>query len=129
MTDGGIMIPTYHPDVVARGVVKLARRPRSIVVPVFLQGKLPLWMQPWIAPITDRVLGRFGARMQMRNEPVDRPQGSLFHPFPQGVGPLGSVPPTLRWKRLASGAALFGLAGGALGMAGLGGARLARAFR
>jgi short-subunit dehydrogenase len=121
--------PTYHPDVAARAIVKVIRRPRSLVVPAFLQGKLVLWTQRWVAPFTDRLLGRFGPRMQMRNEPVDRPQGSLFHPIPEGVGPLGSVPPTPAWKRLAAGAALFGLAGGALGAVGYGGVKLAGGFR
>ena len=40
------------------------------------------------------VLCHFGARMQMREKPVDRPEGNLFVPVAQGVGPRGSVPPT-----------------------------------
>jgi short-subunit dehydrogenase len=121
--------PTYHPDVAARAVVKVVRRPRATVVPVFLQGKLPLWTEQWVKPLTDWLLGRFGARMQMRNQPVNRAEGAMFRPIPEGVGPLGSVPPTPNWKRWASGAALFGLAGGALGAAGVGGVKLARALR
>lgn len=121
--------PTYEPDVPARAVVKCARRPGRTVVPVFLQGKLILWMDRWLPQVGKWILGRFGARMQVREKPLDRPEGNLFHPVPQGVGPRGSVPPTPRWKRFTATAGLVALASGALGGVALGARGLVRAVR
>ena len=117
--------PTYDVDVVARAAVRCARRPGKTVVPVFLQGRLMLWVNaiaPWAGKL---IMGQWGARMQMRDEPVDRPEGNLFHAIPQGVGPEGPVPPTPRWKRYSATAGLMALMGGLVfGVAGL--ARAAR---
>jgi short-subunit dehydrogenase len=121
--------PTYHPDVAARAVVQAAMRPTAKIIPVILQGTLMLWAQKLFGPLTDRIMGQFGARMQMRNEPVHRREGNLYQPVPQGVGPMGSVPPTPRWKRLGGGAALAGLGAGVLAAVGLGAAKLVRAAR
>lgn len=121
--------PTYEPEVAARAVVRCARRPGRTSVPVFLQGRLILWMDRWVPRLGKWALGRFGARMQMREEPVARPEGNLFHPVPQGVGPRGSVPPTARWKRFTATAGLVALAGGALGGVALGARGLVRAAR
>ncbi|PTL79642.1 SDR family oxidoreductase [Vitiosangium sp. GDMCC 1.1324] len=112
--------PTYDPDMVARAVVRCARRPGRTVVPVFLQGKLVLWLNelfPWVGRF---IMGHWGARMQMREEPVERRDGNLFHAMPEGVGPYGPVPPTPRWKRISAAAGLAALMGGLLvGVAGL----------
>jgi short-subunit dehydrogenase len=117
--------PTYDVDVVARSIVAAARRPGSTRVPVFLQGWLILFMDtvaPWVGNF---LLGRFGARMQTRDEPVDRPEGNLFRPMPRAQGPHGPVPPTPRWLRYSATAGLAALAGGVvLGVAGI--ARAAR---
>jgi short-subunit dehydrogenase len=121
--------PTYEPDVAARAVVRCARRPGRTSVPVFLQGRLMLWMNQWVPRVGKWILGNFGARMQMREQPVDRPEGNLFHPVPQGVGPRGSVPPTSRWKRLAATAGLVALTGGTLGGLALGARGLVRVVR
>lgn len=121
--------PTYKPDVVARAVVRCARRPGRTSVPVFLQGRLILWMNQFVPQVGKWILGHFGVRMQMREKPVDRPEGSLFHPVPQGVGPRGSVPPTPRWKRFTATAGIVALAGGALGGVALGARGLVRIVR
>jgi short-subunit dehydrogenase len=121
--------PTYEPDVAARAVVKCARRPGKTVVPVFLQGKLIQWMDQWVPQLGKWLLGNYGARMQMREKPVERPEGNLFHPVPQGVGPHGSVPATPRWKRFTATAGIVALASGALSGVALGARELARAVR
>ncbi|KFE68614.1 SDR family NAD(P)-dependent oxidoreductase [Hyalangium minutum] len=121
--------PTYEPDVAARAVVRCARRPGRTVVPVFLQGRLILWMDRWVPRVGKWLLGNFGVRMQMREKPVERTEGNLFHPVRQGVGPHGSVPPTPRWKRFTATAGLVALAGGALSGVALGARGLARAVR
>jgi short-subunit dehydrogenase len=121
--------PTYEPDVAARAVVRCARRPGRTSVPVFLQGRLILWMDQLLPRLGKWILGRFGARMQLREEPLERPEGNLFHPVPEGVGPRGSVPPTPRWKRFTATAGLVALAGGALSGVALGARGLARAVR
>jgi short-subunit dehydrogenase len=121
--------PTYEPDVAARAVVKCARRPGQTAVPVFLQGRLILWMDQLLPQVGKWILSHFGARLQMREKPVDRPEGSLFHPVPQGVGPRGSVPPTPRWKRFTATAGIVALASGALGGVALGARELVRAVR
>ncbi|WP_224371487.1 SDR family NAD(P)-dependent oxidoreductase [Hyalangium versicolor] len=121
--------PTYEPDVAARAVVRCARRPGRTSVPVFLQGRLILWMDQFLPQVGKWLLGKFGARMQMREKPVERSEGNLFVPVAQGVGPRGSVPPTPRWKRFSATAALVALAGGALGGVALGAHEVARAVR
>jgi short-subunit dehydrogenase len=121
--------PTYEPDVAARAVVRCAQRPGQTSVPVFLQGWLLLWMDRWVPQVGKWILGHFGARMQVRARPVDRPEGNLFQPVPQGVGPRGSVPPTPRWKRFTATAGLVALASGALSGVALGARGLARAVR
>jgi short-subunit dehydrogenase len=117
--------PTYDVDVVARAVVRAARSPGKTLVPVFLQGWFILAMDtlaPWVG---DFILGHWGQRMQMREQPVARLEGNLFQPMPRVVGPYGPVPATPRWKRFSVTAAIAALAGGAvLGVAGL--ARAAR---
>ncbi|QSQ21579.1 SDR family NAD(P)-dependent oxidoreductase [Pyxidicoccus parkwayensis] len=112
--------PTYDVDVVARAVVRCALKPGRTVVPVFLQGKLPLWMNKLAPFVGDFILGRYGVRMQTEDQPLHRPDGNLFQPVPQGVGPYGSVPPTPKWKRLTAVVGLAALAGGMLGGAALG---------
>jgi short-subunit dehydrogenase len=121
--------PTYEPDVAARAVLKCARSPGRTVVPVFLQGYLMLWMDQLVPQVGKWLLSNFGERMQMRDQPVDRPEGNLFHPVSQGVGPRGSVPPTPRWVRFSATAGLVALAGGTLGGMALGARALARAVR
>ncbi len=121
--------PTYHPDVAANAVVKVAKKPNSKEIPVLLQGSLMIWAQRLFGPLTDRLMGRFGARMQMGNAPLDRKRGNLFEPVPQGVGPLGSVPPTATWKRWTGGAAIAALAAGAMAGVSFGAAKAARAMR
>jgi short-subunit dehydrogenase len=121
--------PTYEPDVAARAVVRCARRPGQTSVPVFLQGRLILWMDQLLPQVGKWILSHFGARLQMREKPVDRPEGSLFRPVPQGVGPRGSVAPTPRWKRFTTTASLVALASGALGGVALGARGLVRAVR
>ncbi|MFP2926460.1 SDR family NAD(P)-dependent oxidoreductase [Pyxidicoccus sp. 3LG] len=121
--------PTYDVDLVARAVVKCARRPGRTVTPAFLQGTLLLWLDRLAPFVGGTVLGRYGVRMQTEPERVDRPDGNLFQPVPQGVGAYGSVPPTPRWKRYTAVAGLAALAGGVLGGAALGARGLARAFR
>ncbi len=121
--------PTYEPDVAARAVVRCARRPGRTAVPVFLQGRLILWMDQWLPRVGKWVLGHFGARLQMREKPVQRPEGNLFHAVPQGVGPYGSVPPTARWKRYTVTAGLVALASGALGGVALGTRAVVRGVR
>jgi short-subunit dehydrogenase len=117
--------PTYDPDVAARAVLQCALRPGKTVVPVFLGGRLLLWVNALLPAVGKALMGRFGARMQMRDEPIDRPEGNLFRPVAQGVGPYGPVPPTPLWKRISATAGLVALAGGVvLGVAGL--ARAAR---
>ncbi|ATB29652.1 SDR family NAD(P)-dependent oxidoreductase [Melittangium boletus] len=117
--------PTYDVDVVARSVVAAVRRPGRTRVPVFLQGRLILALDavaPWVGQF---LLGHFGARMQQRDEPVERREGNLFQPMTRSYGPHGPVPPTPRWKRYSATAGLAALAGGVvLGVAGL--ARAAR---
>ncbi|MCP3137209.1 SDR family NAD(P)-dependent oxidoreductase [Pyxidicoccus xibeiensis] len=121
--------PTYDVDLVARAVVKCARRPGRTVTPAFLQGTLLLWLDRVAPFVGEAVLGRYGPRMQMERASVDRPEGNLFQPVPQGVGAYGSVPATPRWKRFTAVAGLAALAGGVLGGAALGARGLARAVR
>lgn len=121
--------PTYHPDVAAKAVVKMARSPKAKIVPVFLQGNLLLWVNAVAGPVADWVMGHFGARMQMRNEPVQRPHGNLYEPVPQGVGAMGSVPPTPKLKRWAGGAVVMGALAGVVTAAGFGTAGLVKALR
>lgn len=117
--------PTYDTDVAARAVLRCARRPGRTVTPAFLGGRLLLGVDSLLAPVGKALLSRFGARMQMKDEPIHRPEGNLFRPVPEGVGPYGSVPPTPVWKRVTATAGLAALAGGVvLGVAGL--ARAAR---
>jgi len=116
--------PTYDTEVAARAIVRTARRPRAKVVPVFLQGRLILWTQRWLPKLGDTIMGRFGAALQMADEPRDPRRGNLFAPIPEGVGPYGSVPPTPKWKRLGGAALLFG-AVGAAAIATIGGIALA----
>jgi len=117
--------PTYDVDVVARSVIAAARRPGKTRVPVFLQGRLILALDvlaPWAG---QWLLGRFGARMQQRDVPVERREGNLFQPMLRTYGPHGPVHPTPRWMRYSATAGLAALAGGVvLGVAGL--ARAAR---
>jgi short-subunit dehydrogenase len=117
--------PTYDTDVAARAVLRCALRPGKTVVPVFLGGRLLLWVDALLAPVGKALMSRFGARIQMKDEPIHRPEGNLFRPVPEGVGPYGSVPPTPVWKRVTATAGLAALAGGVvMGVAGL--ARAAR---
>ena len=118
--------PTYDTDIAARAIVKVAKRPRSEVVPVFLQGTLILWIDRWAPRFGRSIMGRFGTRLQMRSTPAPPPpEGNLFEPIERGVGPYGSVPPTPRWKRaLATAAIGAAAAGGAAGV----GAVARRAF-
>lgn len=121
--------PTYDTDVAAKAVLRCARRPGRLVTPVFLQGKLILLMDlvaPWLG---NAVLSRFGARMQMRERAIDRPEGNLYEPTAQGVGPYGSVKATAAWKRWIGGAAVLGAMGGAVGGAVYGARGAARALR
>lgn len=112
--------PTYDVDLVARAVVRCARRPGRDEVPAFLQGSLLLWLDRVAPFVGNLLLGRYGPRLQMTREPVHRPEGNLFQPMSEGVGPSGSVPPTPRWKRFTAVAGLAALAGGAaLGARGL----------
>ena len=112
--------PTYDTDVAARAVVRCARRPGKTVVPVFLGGRLLLWLNALVPQVGTALMGQFGARLQMKDEPLERPEGNLFRPVPQGVGPYGSVPPTPVWKRVSATAGLVALMGGlVLGVAGL----------
>lgn len=120
--------PTYDTDVAARAVLHCARKPNKRYVPVFLQGTAMLWMQQYAPWFGDVVMGRFGARLQMGNRPVDPAKGSLHHPIPEGVGPYGPVPPTPAWKRwgvVAAGVAATALMAGGLAA---GTARAARAL-
>jgi short-subunit dehydrogenase len=117
--------PTYDTDVAARAVLRCAMWPGRTVVPVFLGGRLLLWVNALFPRVGKALMGRFGARMQMKDEPIERPEGNLFRPVAEGVGPYGSVPPTPVWKRVSATAGLVALAGGmVLGVAGL--ARAAR---
>ncbi|HWV38437.1 MAG TPA: SDR family NAD(P)-dependent oxidoreductase [Vulgatibacter sp.] len=112
--------PTYHPRIIGKAVLRCARKPNPALVPVFLQGSLILWLQhnaPWVG---NALLGRWGARLQMRPMPVAKGQNNLFEPVARGVGPTGSVPPTPRWKRWGATAALFAGVGAGVGAAGLG---------
>jgi len=112
--------PTYHPRIIGKAVLRCARKPNPALVPVFLQGSLILWLQhnaPWVGNV---LLGRWGARMQMRPMPVAAGQNNLFEPVRKGVGPTGSVPPTPRWKRWGATAALLAGVGAGIGAAGLG---------
>ncbi|RYZ41425.1 MAG: SDR family NAD(P)-dependent oxidoreductase [Myxococcaceae bacterium] len=121
--------PTYDVDLVARAVVRLAKRPGRTSVPAFLQGRLLLALDavaPWVGKT---VLGHFGARMQTTRTPLERPEGNLFSPVEQGVGPRGSVPPTPAWVRFTATLGLAALAGGVLGGAALGARSVARAAR
>jgi short-subunit dehydrogenase len=112
--------PTYDTDVAARAVVRCARRPGKTVVPVFLQGRLLLWVNEFLPWVGKFIMGHWGARMQIRDEPVDRTEGNLFHAMAEGVGPEGPVPPTPRWKRYSATAGLVALMGGLVfGVAGL----------
>jgi len=111
--------PTYDTEVAARAVVRVARRPRAQYVPVFLQGRLLLWLQAWAPFVGEAILGRFGARMQTAEAPAVRTSGNLFEPVEAGAGPYGSVPPTPAWKRAGVAAALLG----SLGAAGYGAVR------
>ncbi|WP_164019120.1 SDR family NAD(P)-dependent oxidoreductase [Pyxidicoccus trucidator] len=121
--------PTYDVDLIARAVVKCARKPGRTEVPVFLQGSLVLWMDRVAPFVGNLILGRYGARLQTEPEPVERPEGNLFQPVPEGVGAYGSVPPTPKWKRFSTVAGLAALVGGVLGGAALGARGLARAVR
>jgi short-subunit dehydrogenase len=117
--------PTYDTDVAARAVLRCALRPGRTVIPVFLGGRLLLWMNSLVPTLGKALMSRFGARMQLKDEPITRPEGNLFRPVPEGVGPYGSVPPTPGWKRVSATAGLAALVGGVvLGVAGL--ARAAR---
>ncbi|MCY1041035.1 SDR family NAD(P)-dependent oxidoreductase [Corallococcus sp. bb12-1] len=121
--------PTYDVDLVARAVVRLAKRPGRTSVPAFLQGRLLLALDalaPWVGKA---VLGRFGARMQTTGTPLERPEGNLFSPVEAGVGPRGSVPPTPAWVRFTATLGLTALAGSMLGGAALGARSVARMAR
>lgn len=116
--------PTYDPDLIGREVVRCAKKPNPESVPTFLQGSLILWLQrhaPWVGNV---ILGKWGAKMQMRPIPLRRERGNLFEPVPQGVGPRGSVPPTKPWVRYGATALILG----ALGGAGLGAWKTAKAL-
>ena len=114
--------PTYDPYVVARAVVRCARKPNHKAVPVFLQGKLILALQNWLPFVGDFILRRWGKQLQERNQPVDPNKGNLWRPVREGVGPYGSVPPTPRWK-------LWGVSLGVIVAAGLLGASVRRLVR
>jgi NAD(P)-dependent dehydrogenase (short-subunit alcohol dehydrogenase family) len=121
--------PTYDPDVGARAVVECARKPNPRAVPVFLQGRLILWLQNWVPAIGEAILSRWGARLQMRKQLVDPRRGNLFAPIAEGVGPRGSVAPTPRWLLWLAGAGVLGVGVGTLFAAAVGGRRVARALR
>lgn len=121
--------PTYPVDQIARAVVRVARRPHPRYVPVVIQGKALLVLNRWVPWVGEQIMGRWGAKMQMKFECVDRPEGNLYEPMEQGVGPTGSIPPTPKW-RLWGGATLAALAGaGALGGAAAGLSRGVRMLR
>jgi len=115
--------PTYDPDVAARAVLRCARRPNPKSVPVFLQGRMTLWMQRWTPFVGDFLLRRWGTLLQQRNRHVDPDRGNLWLPVREGIGPYGSVPPTARWKLVTAGLGLLA----ALGLAGWGAKRALRA--
>ncbi|GMU02644.1 SDR family oxidoreductase [Corallococcus caeni] len=121
--------PTYDVDLVAKAVVRLAKRPGRTSVPAFLQGRLMLWLNGVAPSVGKAVLSRFGVRMQMTDTPLDRPEGNLFSPVAEGVGPRGSVPPTPAWKRFTATLGLAALTGGVVGGAVLGARGLVRAAR
>jgi hypothetical protein len=106
--------PTYDTDVAARAVVECARRPHPAKVPVFLQGSLILWLQRWAPWVGETILKKWGVRLQTRGLRLSRPEGNLFAPIPEGVGPYGSVPPTPAWQRTCAAGAILALAAGAL---------------
>lgn len=109
--------PTYSPDVVARAVVRLARSRKSKSIPVFLQGGLIVFINRHLTKLGSYFLGHLGERLQMSDAHIDRPEGNLFRPMAQGVGPRGSVPPTPKWKLWGSTtAALLLLGAGAAGL-------------
>jgi short-subunit dehydrogenase len=105
--------PTYEPELGARAVLRCIRRPHHALVPVFLQGTLILWMKRWLPFVGELLLGRYGARLQMRPGRVDPAHGNLFEPVPEGVGPRGSVRATPRYLRYGATALLFAALGGA----------------
>lgn len=113
--------PTYKPELVAKAVLKLAKKPKPKVMPAFIQGPLFTAAHAVAAPLTDFALGRFGVSVQEeKSKPIHRPDGNLFQPVEAGVGPRGSIPPTPAVTRAAGVAALFGLTGAALFGAGAG---------
>jgi short-subunit dehydrogenase len=103
--------PTYDPDVAARAVLQCARRPHPAKVPVFLQGRLILWLQRWAPWVGETILKKWGVRLQTRGVRLSRPEGNLFQPIPEGVGPYGSVPPTPAWQRIFAASVIWALAG------------------
>jgi short-subunit dehydrogenase len=103
--------PTYDPDVAARAVLRCARKPNPKSIPVFVQGRLILWLQRRMPLVGDFLLERWGTLLQERNQPVDPAHGNLWRPVREGVGPYGSVPPTPRWKFWGAGLAAVAMLG------------------
>jgi short-subunit dehydrogenase len=120
--------PTYDPDVAARAVVQCALRPHPAKVPVFLQGSLIFWLQRWAPWVGDTILRKWGVRMQTRGLRLSRPEGNLFAPIPEGVGPYGSVPPTPAWQRRCAAGAILTIAAAGLFVFALLIQRIAHAF-
>lgn len=120
--------PTYSPDVVGRAVVRLAKSQKAKSIPVFLQGRLIVFVNRHLTRVGNFFLGHFGERLQMGDQAIDRPEGNLFQPVEEGVGPRGSVPPTPKWKLWGGATAALLLAvAGAAGLA-VGAGRAVRAL-
>jgi short-subunit dehydrogenase len=111
--------PVYDTYLAGRAVVKMAKSPKPQTMPAFIQGPVFMIAQKLARPLTDFVMGRWGARIQTRKAVrVNRPEGNLYRPVEEGTGPYGSVPPTPLLLRTAGAAALLaGLGAVALGAA------------
>jgi short-subunit dehydrogenase len=105
--------PTYDPDIAARAILRCAKKPNPASVPVFLQGRLILWLQHWVPRFGEWILANWGVPLQQRKELVDPDRGNLFEPMWEGIGPRGSIPATPRWLRWGAVASFLAVAGGA----------------
>ena len=75
--------PAYDPDVVARAMVRLAKRPRREVV-AGTMGKVMVFQHRFLPDLTERLMARSSRMTVFKDRPEGANAGNLHHPMPDG---------------------------------------------
>ncbi|MBA2662429.1 MAG: SDR family NAD(P)-dependent oxidoreductase [Bradymonadaceae bacterium] len=116
------VVPVFHPRRVSRKVVRCARRPRALIKPD-PQSKVFIPLGYVASGLLDRVLSRFGERLQMTHEPeptrghdnIDAPMLTAESASITG-GALTTADRLRRWTRFHPGRALLMASAAAAGV-------------